>query len=233
VNAPLGAPEVLGAALHIPDGFVSPGVAAVGWVLTAAAVAYSARRANAELEERAVPLMGVMAAFIFAGQMVNFPVAGGTSGHLLGGTLAAILLGGPWLAIVVMAAVVGLQALVFQDGGLVALGVNVLNMGVLTSLVGWGVYAAALRITKGSAPATLAAAFVAGWLSVEAATLATSLQLAVSGTSPLEVVLPAMLGVHAVIGLGEGAITAAALAFVASTRPELVGSLRSGRGVAR
>ena len=124
-------------ALHIPDGFVSAPVAAVGWVLAAAAIALAARRADRNLDERAAPLMGVMAAFIFAGQMVNFPVAGGTSGHLVGGALAAILLG-PWAAIIVMTAVVALQALLFQDGGLAALGVNTLNMAVISALVGMG-----------------------------------------------------------------------------------------------
>lgn len=213
-------------ALHIPDGFVSPAVAAAGWVMTALAVSYSARRASRELDERAVPLMGVMAAFIFAAQMINFPIAGGTSGHLLGGTLAAVLLGGPWLAIVVMTAVITLQAVLFQDGGLLALGVNIFNMAVLTSLVGYALVAPARRILGSRSTGLLVVVFVAAWASVEVSAAATGVQLALSGTSELRIVLPALLGVHALIGLGEGAITAAALAFIASTRPELLGRLR-------
>jgi len=224
--------EVSAPAMHIPDGFLSPAVAAAGWVVTAVAVGYAARRANKQLDERAVPLMGVMAAFIFAAQMINFPVAGGTSGHLLGGTLAAVLLGGPWLAIVVMAAVISLQALLFQDGGLVALGANIANMGIITALVGWGIYSLLGALTRGRSGPSLAVAFLAAWVSVQVAALATSLELAVSGTSELSVVLPAMLGVHVLIGLGEGAITAAALAFVVSTRPELVARFAPARNEA-
>ena len=208
-------------ALHIPDGFVSAPVAAVGWVLAAAAIALAARRADRNLDERAAPLMGVMAAFIFAGQMVNFPVAGGTSGHLVGGALAAILLG-PWAAIIVMTAVVALQALLFQDGGLAALGVNTLNMAVISALVGWGVYRGLqlLRGVHSVVPAV--AAFAAAWLSVEAAAVATTLQLAASATSPLAVALPAMVGVHALIGVGEGLITLGALGLVRAARPDLL-----------
>ena len=208
-------------ALHIPDGFVSVPVAAGGWVIAAAVIALAARRADRNLDERAAPLMGVMAAFIFAGQMVNFPVAGGTSGHLLGGALAAILLG-PWAAIIVMTAVVALQALLFQDGGLAALGVNTLNMAILTALVGWAVYRVLqpLRGLHSAVPAV--AAFAAAWLSVEAAAIATTFQLAASGTSPLVVALPAMAGVHALIGIGEGLITVGALGLVRAARPALL-----------
>ena len=209
-----------GPALHIPDGFVSAPVAAAGWVATAAVVGFAVRRVDRRLEERAVPLMGVMAAFIFAAQMVNFPIAGGTSGHLIGGALAAILLG-PWAAIIVMTAVVGLQAMLFQDGGLVALGVNVFNMGILSVLIGWTVYEAARRLGA-SAGAIAVAAFAAAWLSVEAAAVATALQLALSDTSAVEVALPALAGVHALIGIGEGLITVSALALVRTARPDLV-----------
>jgi cobalt/nickel transport system permease protein len=165
--------------------------------------------------------MGVMGAFIFAAQMMNFPVAGGTSGHLLGGALAAILLG-PWAAILVMTAVVGLQALLFQDGGLAALGANVFNMGVLTAFVGYGVYVLLRPLERAWAPGRVVAAFAAAWVSVEVAAIATSFQLAISDTSPLDVALPAMVGVHALIGIGEGLITAAALSFLLAARPDLV-----------
>lgn len=219
---------VEGPALHIPDGFVSAPVALVGYALTASAVAFAVRKTNRQLDERAVPLMGVTAAFIFAAQMINFPVAGGTSGHLLGGALAAILLG-PWAAIIVMTAVIGLQALLFQDGGLLALGLNVLNMGVITALVGGAVYRGSVAL-GGATWGPAIGGFVAAWVSVEAAAVATSLQLWWSGTSAIEVVFPAMVGVHMFIGLGEGLITAAALRFVGSTRPDLLRIARSSAG---
>jgi len=127
------------AQLHIPDGFLSTSVSIVLWVLTVLAIAVSLRRVGADLGERQVPLMGVLAACIFAGQMLNFPVAGGTSGHLVGAALAAILLG-PWAGILVLTCVVGIQALIFQDGGLLAMGSNIFNMGVVSVFSAWGVY---------------------------------------------------------------------------------------------
>jgi len=210
-----------GPGLHIPDGFLSTPVSAVGWVVTIGFVAVAARMANRDLSERAIPMMGILAAFIFAGQMMNFPIAGGTSGHMLGGALAAILLG-PWAAIIIMAAVVGLQAVLFQDGGIAVLGANIFNMGILTALIGWAVYRGVRTVAGTNHTAALVAAFVGAWLSVEAAAILTAFQLAWSGTSPLDVALPAMAGVHALIGIGEGLITAAAFGFVVSTRPDLV-----------
>jgi cobalt/nickel transport system permease protein len=210
-----------GPAMHIPDGFVSGPVAGVGFALSGVAIAVAVRATNRSLGERTVPLMGVMAAFIFAVQMMNFPVAGGTSGHLLGGALAAILLG-PWAAIIVMTSVVGLQALLFQDGGLAALGDNVLNMGIITVFVGYGVYWVFARLAHIGPWVRLAGAFAAAWLSVQLAALATTFELALSDTSPLNVALPAMMGVHTLIGIGEGLITVAAVAFVLATRRDLL-----------
>src|SRR5829696_9773454 len=150
--------------LHIPDGFLSFTVSILCWVITAITISMAVSRSNKSLGERQVPLMGVMAAFIFAAQMINFPVAGGTSGHLLGGALAAIVLG-PWAAMLVMASVIGVQALLFQDGGLVVMGANILNMGLLTALLGYGLY----RSVAGQSRAVrLAVAGVAAWLSVMA-----------------------------------------------------------------
>ena len=210
-----------GPALHIPDGFLSTPIAIAGWVVAIAAIALAARMTNRDLDERAVPLMGVMAAFIFAAQMMNFPIAGGTSGHMLGGALAAILLG-PWAAIIVLTAVVGLQAFLFQDGGIAVLGANIVNMGVVTAFVGYGAYRAIQAIGGANHTLALVGAFVGAWLSVEASAILTAFQLAWSGTSPLEVALPAMVSVHALIGIGEGLITAAALGFVIATRPDLL-----------
>ena len=207
--------------LHIPDGFLSPGVYFLCWALAVVSVGLALRRTSKEMGERQIPLMGVLAAFIFAAQMLNFPVAGGTSGHLIGGALAAILLG-PWAAMLVMTAVVGLQALLFQDGGLLVLGANILNMAVIAPVVGFATYSAIRRLLSNERIGTLVGGGVAAWLSVVLSAAATALELALSGTSDLWIALPAMVGVHVFIGIGEGLITAGALAFVMATRAELL-----------
>jgi len=207
--------------LHIPDGFLSTPVAVLGWLLAAVLVGWALRKTRGQLGERQVPLMGILAAFIFAAQMLNFPVAGGTSGHMLGGALAAIVLG-PWAATLIMTAVVATQALLFQDGGLLALGWNILNMGVLTAFTGYFVYQGVLKWVGDGRRAVLVAGMAGGWLSVMVGAVATAVELAVSGTSPLTVALPAMAGVHAVIGVGEALITVAALALIAQARPDML-----------
>lgn len=204
--------------MHIPDGFLSISVSIVFWIITLILLGVAVRRTQSEFSERQIPLMGVMAAFIFAAQMINFPVAGGTSGHMLGGALAAIALG-PWAGMLVMASVIGVQALLFQDGGLLVLGANIFNMGLITAVIGYGLY----QMTNGRSQNTrLAVAGVAAWLSVMSGAFFTSLQLWLSGTSALGVVFPAMMGVHALIGLGEALITVAALAFIFRTRPDVL-----------
>jgi len=216
--------------LHIPDGFLSLTVSLICWALTAVTISVAVSRTNKSLGEKQVPLMGVMAAFIFAAQMINFPVAGGTSGHLLGGALAAIMLG-PWASMLVMTAVIAVQALLFQDGGLLVMGANILNMGLVTVAIGYGLYRG---VAGGNRTLKLAVAGIAAWLSVMAGALFTSFQLWLSGTSQLQVVIPAMLIVHALIGLGESVITVAALSFVLQTRPDLLGensdSAKGSRG---
>lgn len=209
-------------ALHIPDGFLSGGVAAVAAVLAVAAVAVALRVAGRELDEDRVPMLGVLAAFIFAVQMLNFPIIGGTSGHLLGATLAAVLLG-PWLACIVMSVVITVQAFAFADGGITALGANVLNMGVLGALLAGFVLGWALRTFSPNRAVFLGMVGVVSWLAVMAGAAATSVQLAISDTVPFDTVLPAMLGVHALIGIGEAVITVAAVSAVLATRPDLVG----------
>jgi cobalt/nickel transport system permease protein len=205
--------------MHIPDGFLSFFVSIVCWGITGVILAVAISRTNKNLGERQVPLMGIMAAFIFAAQMINFPVAGGTSGHLLGGALAGITLG-PWAGMLVMTAVISVQGLLFQDGGLLVMGANILNMGLITVAIGYGFYRSVLHRDTGM---KLAVAGVAAWLSVMAGALATSLELWLSGTARLDIVVPAMLAVHAVIGLGEALITVAALSFIFRTRPDLLG----------
>jgi cobalt/nickel transport system permease protein len=216
--------------MHIPDGFISTGTAATTWIASAGGVGYAVRRLNRELNERQVPLMGVAAAFIFAAQMMNFTVAGGTSGHLLGGALAAILLG-PWAGMLVLTAVVAVQALLFQDGGLLALGANVLNMAIVGVLVGWLVYTGLRRLLGERTWATMVSGFAAAWLSVVIASLVAAAELAVSGTSPWAVALPAMGLVHMLIGVGEGLITVAVLAFLRATRPDLLSLHRAASRV--
>jgi cobalt/nickel transport system permease protein len=215
--------QYLTLAMHIPDNFLSLPVSAVLWLVTVGGVAWALRRTERALDERQVPLMGVMAACIFAAQMLNFPVAFGTSGHLLGGALAAIVLG-PAAGILVMTCVVALQALLFQDGGIVVMGANIFNMGVLTALVGAGVFYMLLPLVGRRRWGVVGAGFVAALLSVIVAALATSLQLVVSGTAQSQLVLPAMLGVHLLIGMGEGLITATALSFLVATRPDVLPS---------
>ena len=208
-------------ALHIPDGFLSGGVALACAVLAIAAVAYALRVANVELDDARVPLLGVLAAFIFAAQMLNFPIAGGTSGHFLGATLAAVLLG-PWLACLVMAVVIAVQAFAFADGGISALGANVLNMGVLGALLAGLAVAAAMKVVPHNRGAFLTVVGVVSWLAVMVGATATSVELAMSNTIPLGTSLPAMLGVHSLIGIGETIITVAAVSAVLVSRPDLV-----------
>jgi cobalt/nickel transport system permease protein len=204
--------------MHIPDGFLSLVIALIFWAITAAMVAVAISKTNKALGEKQVPLMGIMAAFIFAAQMLNFPVAGGTSGHFLGGALAAIVLG-PWAAILVMTSVIAVQGLLFQDGGLLVMGANIFNMGLLTAIIGFGLYRSVIHQSKG---VKLAVAGIAAWLSTIAAALVVSLQLWLSGTSQLQIVLPSMLGVHVLIGLGEAVVTVAALGFIMQARPDLL-----------
>jgi cobalt/nickel transport system permease protein len=214
--------------LHAPDGFLTVPVSVAMWAVTLAVLAFSVSRAGRTLDERAVPLMGVTAAFIFAAQMFTFPIAGGTSGHLLGAVLAAVLLG-PWAATLVMASVISVQALVFQDGGLLVLGANIFNMGIVGTLGGFAIYRVLCRLLGGEERGRLPAAAVAAWSVVVIGATTMAIELAISGTSPLAVALPVMSGVHVVIGVGEAVITVAALSLIRSVRPDLL-RLRYGAG---
>jgi len=207
--------------MHIPDGFLSVLVSVILWILSVAGIGYALKRVGTDLGERQVPLMGILAAAIFAGQMLNFSVTGGTSGHLMGAALATIVLG-PWAALLVMVCVVGIQAVVFQDGGLLALGANIFNMGIVGVAVGHFAYRTVCRFTGDKPWAIPLGGFIAGWLSIFIASLACALQLALSGTSPANIAVPAMGGIHALIGIGEGLITAGALAFIAAARGDLL-----------
>lgn len=216
--------------LHIPDGFLSLPVAAVGWAVAAALLYLALRRGKAELGTGYVPMMGVLAAFIFAAQAINFPVAAGTSGHLLGGALAAIVLG-PWSGFLVMTAVVALQGLLFQDGGLLVMGWNIVNMGAFTTFPAYAIYSNSRRWFDRFPGLKWVMAFFAAWLSVVLSATATSIELGISGTWPIGLTLPMMTGVHALIGLGEGIITVAALRTLTAARPDVLATEPKGMGV--
>ena len=209
-------------ALHIPDGFLSPSVSLFCWVITIVLIAVSLKKVQRDYQEKTVPLMGVCAAFIFAAQMINFPIPGGTSGHLVGGTLAAIILG-PWAGTLVVTVVFIVQAVLFQDGGLTVLGANILNMGLIGTFCCYYLYRAIrCNLGRNSWRSMTIATVVAAWCSVVIAAIATALQLALSGTVPLMVSMIAMVTWHVVIGVGEAMITMIAVGYVWRSRPDLI-----------
>jgi cobalt/nickel transport system permease protein len=214
--------------MHIPNGFIDGKTALTTGVLAVAALAWALQRVRATLPPQRTPLLGLAAAFIFAAQMLNFPVAGGTSGHLIGGALAAILLG-PAAALVSMSAVIVLQGLLFNDGGVTALGANLFNMAVIAPVVAWLVYQPVQRLLGGSTRARLVAAALAAWCSTVVAALACAGQLAWSGTVKGALAFPAMGGIHALIGIGEALITALILRAVAAARPDLLAEAAPAR----
>ena len=209
--------------MHIPDGFVNLPTAVGFGGVSAGGVWYSLRRSAGLLDDRRIPLAGLMAAFLFAAQMVNFPVLSGTSGHLIGGVLAAVLIG-PWLGVVAMTVVLVVQGLFFADGGIAALGLNIFNMALVGVLLGYLLYRTLLVILPNVRWAVPAAAAVAAWASVPLAASGFVLQYAIGGEGSASVgtVATAMVGVHLLIGIAEGAITALVVAAVLRTRPDLV-----------
>jgi cobalt/nickel transport system permease protein len=208
-------------AMHIPDGFLSTPVAIIFWVISILVIGYALKRVSADLGERQVPIMGVLAAAIFAGQMLNFAVAGGTSGHLIGAALATIILG-PWAAALVLTCVITIQALIFQDGGLLVLGANIFNMAIVAVAVAYMIFRSMRKLVGDRPWGLYVGGFLAAWASVEIAALGTGLELSLSGTSPANIAIPAMGGIHALIGIGEGLITVGALAFLHASRPDLL-----------
>lgn len=209
--------------MHIPDGFMNAGTSIGAGAVSVAAVGASVKASAAHLEDKQVPLAGLTAAFVFAVQMLNFPVASGTSGHLLGGVLATVLVG-PWAGALCIAVVLFVQALLFADGGLSALGLNVLNMSVVGALGGYAVFAAVRALLPRRHSSVVVAAAVAAFASVVLAALAFTVEYAIGGTgsAPVGTVAAAMVGVHTLIGIGEAVITAMALSAVLATRPDLV-----------
>ncbi|MGW7252600.1 energy-coupling factor ABC transporter permease [Streptomyces sp. NPDC054834] len=209
--------------MHVPDGFIDAPTSAVTGVVAAGALAVSLRGARRELDERTAPLAGLVAAFIFAVQMLNFPVAAGTSGHLLGGALAAILVG-PYTGVLCVSVVLLMQGILFADGGLTALGVNITDMAIVTTVVSYAVFRGLVKVLPRRRRSVTVASFVAALVSVPAAAVAFTLIYAVGGTTDvaLSKVATAMIGVHVLIGIGEAAITALTVGAVIAVRPDLV-----------
>ena len=208
--------------MHAPDGFINAPVSLGTGAVSASILAIALNKAKNELDEKAAPMAGLVAAYVFAAQMLNFPVALGTSGHLLGGALAAILIG-PWTGMIAVSVVVILQALLFADGGLTALGFNVFNMGIITVFSGWFVFILLTKFLKGRSGIVIAA-FIAALISVPVSAISFVFQYAIGGTCTLDVldVFVAMISVHVSIGIGEGLITALTISAVLALRPDLV-----------
>ncbi|MFF4017991.1 energy-coupling factor ABC transporter permease [Streptomyces sp. NPDC001843] len=216
--------------MHVPDGFIDAPTSAVTGVVAAGALAVSLRGARRELDERTAPLAGLVAAFIFAVQMLNFPVAAGTSGHLLGGALAAILVG-PCTGVLCVSVVLLMQGILFADGGLTALGVNVTDMAIVTTVVSYAVFRGLVKVLPRGRRSITVASFVAALVSVPAAAVAFTLIYAVGGTTDVAIskVATAMIGVHVLIGIGEAVITSLTVGAVVAVRPDLVYGARGLR----
>lgn len=208
--------------MHVPDGFMSPEINAAAFAVSLAACGAAFRNNKDTDDNRFAPLMGVTSAFVFASQMINFPVAPGASGHFLGAAFATIILG-PWRALVAMTVTLVLQILLFADGGITAIGTNILNMGVIACGTAWVVFSAMRKILPDSAKSVYLASAVSAWVSVTASSAALALELAVSGTSPFGAAFPAIVGIHSLIGVGEALITASALSVILAARPEIAG----------
>ena len=208
--------------MHIPDGFVSIPVVVTTSIASVGAIAVALTRSRSAYGIRQGPILGLTTAFVFAAQMINFPVAGGTSGHLLGGTLAAVLTGSPWAGTLCISTVLLIQAVLFADGGITALGANILNMAVIGVWTGWGLTQVIQQLLGGSQRRLPLAAGLAAGVSVVAAAIACAIELVLSGTTAFHLAVPTMAGVHVLIGVGEGIITGGVLRYLAIARPDLL-----------
>jgi cobalt/nickel transport system permease protein len=210
-------------ALHAPDGFLDISTSIVITLISIVIVGLALRHSKDQLADKTIPLAGITAAFVFAAQMFNFPVAAGTTGHLLGGALAAVLLG-PSVGVVVVTIVVIVQSLVFADGGLTALGYNVLNMAIIPAYGGYAVFRMFRRMFPTNSGGVIGGTGLAAWASVVMAATAFSIEWLFGATAPVpfDTVFASMVGVHALIGIGEGIISALAVGAVLSSRPDLV-----------
>jgi cobalt/nickel transport system permease protein len=209
--------------MHVPDGFLDAPTSVATGVIAVGGVALALRGARRELDDRTAPMAGLVATFVFAGQMMNFPVAGGTSGHLLGGALAAVL-AGPWTAVLCVSTVLLVQGLFMADGGITALGTNITLMGLVGVGVGWGVFVLVRAVLPNRLGSIAPAAAIGALVSVPVAALAFTLLFAVGGTAPVSVekVAAAMVTWHVLIGIGEALITGLVVGSVIAVRPDLV-----------
>lgn len=208
--------------MHIPDGFLDIKTCVTTGALGIGAVAYTLRKTRGSLLRKQVPMIALTGAFIFAAQMLNFPISGATSGHFLGGAMASILFG-PAVAVVIMSAVLMIQAFIFQDGGLTVLGANILCTAFIGSYIGYGVYRMGISLLRGRMTKTVI--FLAAWCSIVSASIGVGLLLAWSGTFPIGVAIKTMAGWHSLIGIGEGLITALAVAYLTERNVELAEKL--------
>lgn len=210
--------------MHIPDGFISPSVAVTTTLTSASFLTVSLLKTRQQIGLKQTPIIALTTAFIFASQMINFPVAGGTSGHLLGATLAVLILGNPWGAMLSIATVLIIQALLFADGGITALGANIFNIGIVGVWVSWMLTKTLQRLLGGSQKRLPLVAGISAFFSTIMASICCSLQLIFSGTSSVNLILPAMTGIHILIGVGEGLITGGILTYLIKVRPDLLPS---------
>lgn len=206
--------------MHLPDGVLDTRIWATLDAVSAGTVAYAIRKTAKESEEKKIPMMGVMAAFIFAAQLMNIPTPGGPPVHLVGAVLAAILLG-PWPATVVMTAVLAVQSFLMQDGGLLALGANVFNMGIIGTLGGYCIFLGVRKFMKGDR-GIIAGTFIAAWLTILISTASVAVQMILSGATPAKLVLPVLGGMNIIVGAIEGLITATIIGFVLKVRRDMV-----------
>lgn len=204
--------------MHIPDAFLPLWQSAIYWIVALAFIVLALRWAKKDLSEDKIPLVAVLSAGIFAIQAFNLPVAMGTSGHLVGGALAAIVLGSPYAAVFILTLVLIIQGIIFGDGGLTTMGVNILNMGVIGGFVGFYGY----QTLKGAGLNRYVSTGIAAWLACFIAAVAASVEMGVAGTFPFVPGLIAMGTYHAAIGIIEGIITAAAIYFIATARPDML-----------
>ena len=222
--------------MHIPDGLMEPLILALGWIVSLIVLAIALRIVNRRIEEKQIPLMAVLAAGIFVAQMINFPIGGGTTGHLVGAALAAILLG-PYAGLIVISTILIIQCLIFGDGGITALGLNIMNMGIIGCFLGWHVFRMLQGWNRG------VAIFIASWAAVFVGAVVCAAELALSYSLSngafgihAQVAVPSMLAYHVVIGIGEGMVTAGVIAYLSVTLPEILKmpkvTLKSKRGVA-
>ncbi|MDI6860914.1 MAG: energy-coupling factor ABC transporter permease [Caldisericia bacterium] len=204
--------------MHIPDGFLDVKTTISFWGISAVFLSYSIKKLRDNLNEKIIPLMGVLGAFVFASQMLNFPILNGTSGHFVGGVLLGIVLG-PFAGLITMSSILLIQSLLFADGGIISLGANIFNMGVVGPFLGFYLYKNFLKFFKNN---FIISSFLSSFLSVVIGAAFCSIQLGISNTIPISLGLPTMVGIHALIGIGEGVITSLILSFLYKIRKDLI-----------